>query len=354
MKNYYNEHDPKAAAWLRELIKAGEIPDGDVDESDIQNVKPDKLNEYTQCHFFAGIGGWSLALRLAGVPDTERIWTASLSCQPFSVAGRQLGQEDSRHLFPVFLKLVESCRPAIIFGEQVAAAEVLGGSGVKARRKAGPVWFDGVCDGLEAARYTIGASDIPAAGVGAPHMRQRLYWVAFSEIHRQSRQQGAWDRRAGIAHGSGLGITNSTRRLAGEHAAATTGHGSSIVSTGCAGVAQGDTSSEGFQRQRRLVEINDTQGREIEKRHSSETSAWGDFSLIPCRDEKSRRIESGTFPLVARLPKGMVYGSDTGVPINPQATAEARVMRLRGYGNAIVPPLAAEFIQAAYEAIAAQ
>ncbi|TXH16301.1 MAG: DNA cytosine methyltransferase, partial [Hyphomicrobiaceae bacterium] len=73
--NYYNEFDPHAAAWLRELIKAGLIPDGHVDERSIVEVQPIDLIEYTQCHFFAGIGGWSLALQLAGVDATRPLWT---------------------------------------------------------------------------------------------------------------------------------------------------------------------------------------------------------------------------------------------------------------------------------------
>jgi DNA (cytosine-5)-methyltransferase 1 len=77
---------------------------------------------------------------------------------------------------------------------------------------------------------------------------------------------------------------------------------------------------------------------------------WDDFAIIPCRDGKSRRIESGTFPLVARLPGGVVPSGDPSVS-EAQASAEARVMRLRGYGNAICVPLAAEFIRAAMEAM---
>ena len=84
--NYYNEFDPFAAAWLRKLIEAGLIPNGEVDERSIINVQPDELRGYDQCHFFAGIGGWSHALRLAGWPDDRQIWTGSCPCQPFSVA----------------------------------------------------------------------------------------------------------------------------------------------------------------------------------------------------------------------------------------------------------------------------
>ena len=87
MTAYYNEHDAYAAAWLRNLIAAGHIAAGDVDARDIQDVTPDDLTGYTQCHFFAGLGGWSYALRLAGWPDDRPVWTGSCPCQPFSTAG---------------------------------------------------------------------------------------------------------------------------------------------------------------------------------------------------------------------------------------------------------------------------
>jgi len=65
-KAYYNEFDAHAAAWLRELIAAGLIAPGVVDERSICDVRAEDLDGYDQCHFFAGIGGWSHSLRLAG------------------------------------------------------------------------------------------------------------------------------------------------------------------------------------------------------------------------------------------------------------------------------------------------
>jgi hypothetical protein len=79
---YYNEHDPFAAAWLRELIKAGQIALGEVNERSIEDVLPSELKRFTQCHFFAGIGVWSYALRQAGWPDDRPVWTGS-SQSPF-------------------------------------------------------------------------------------------------------------------------------------------------------------------------------------------------------------------------------------------------------------------------------
>lgn len=71
MAVYYNEHDPNAAAWLRNLVAAGLIADGEVDNRSIEDVAPGDLAGFTQCHFFAGIGVWSLALRTSGKDSTS-------------------------------------------------------------------------------------------------------------------------------------------------------------------------------------------------------------------------------------------------------------------------------------------
>ena len=165
MSAYYNEHEPYAAQWLRNLIAAGHIAPGDVDERDIQEVSPDDLAGYTQCHFFAGIGGWSYALRLAGWPDDRPVWTGSCPCQPFSAAGKRAGTDDPRHLWPAWFRLIRECRPVTALGEQVASAIAHG-------------WLDGVSADLEAEGYTVGAVVLGAHSVGAPHIRQRLWWVA--------------------------------------------------------------------------------------------------------------------------------------------------------------------------------
>jgi len=164
MTAYYNEYDPKAAAWLRELIKQGHIADGVVDDRSIEDVRPDELAGFTQCHFFAGIGVWSYALRRAGWADDRPVWTGSCPCQPFSAAGKGAGFADERHLWPAFHHLISQCRPDVVFGEQVASKDGLG-------------WLDLVQSDLEATGYASGAVDLCAAGVGAPHIRQRLWWV---------------------------------------------------------------------------------------------------------------------------------------------------------------------------------
>lgn len=171
--NYYNEWDKGAAAWLRELIKQGHIPFGVVDERSITEVKPEDLDGFTQCHFFAGIGGWPLALRLAGVPEDAPLWTGSPPCQPFSAAGKQLGQFDPRHLAPVFLDLISECRPPVLFGEQVAPAIAKS-------------WMCDLQTHLEGENYAVGFAVLPACSVGAPHKRDRLFFGAHRLAHARS------------------------------------------------------------------------------------------------------------------------------------------------------------------------
>lgn len=117
--HYYNDNDPYAVAWLRTLIEQETLPAGDVDDRSIEKVKAHEIRGYTQCHFFAGIGGWPLALRMAGVPDDFPVWTGSCPCQPISSAGRRKGHADARHLWPAFHSLIAERRPAIVFGENV-------------------------------------------------------------------------------------------------------------------------------------------------------------------------------------------------------------------------------------------
>lgn len=173
---YYNEINPQAAKWLRLLIENGLIPPGDVDERSIDDVIPTELHGYSQCHFFAGIGGWPYALRLAGWPDDRPVWTGSCPCQPFSAAGKGKGFDDERHLWPSFEWLTRQCQPATVYGEQVA-------------RKAGREWLAVVRSDLETSGYAFGAADLPACAVGAWHERSRHFWVAHSVRVQQRRQE---------------------------------------------------------------------------------------------------------------------------------------------------------------------
>jgi len=299
MKAYYNEFDPHAAAWLRQLIANGLIMDGVVDDRSIIEVEPEDLKGFTRHHFFAGIGGWELALQLANWPIDRPVCTASLPCQPFSVAGAQKGKEDERHLLPHFIDLVKQCNFQTIFGEQVPGAIKHG-------------WLDDLCLEMEREKYAVGRIVLTAAGEGAPHIRQRLYWVADS-IDKGS---DTVKRMGDSKHDGQFASPQSTSD------ATSVRHSKTWTNS--------TSESEGASTSRVISE-------------------WTDPDWLYCRDKKYRPIKPSIEPLANGLPKGMGYSSDTSEPIDVNNMQEARVMRLKGYGNAIVPQVAASFIKAFLE-----
>ncbi|MGS3417603.1 DNA cytosine methyltransferase [Klebsiella quasipneumoniae] len=346
---YYNEIDPFAAQWLRNLIAAGHIAPGEVDERSIEDVTPDDLRGFTQCHFFAGIGVWSHSLRLAGWPDDRLVWTGSCPCQPFSAAGKGDGFADERHLWPHFFHLISERRPQHVFGEQVASGNA-------------NTWFDLVQADLEGVGYAFGLVPFTSAGIGAPHIRERAYWVANAGSGRYDRRTAAAGQEtragAGIAIGvgiGGLGNANVARLegLSGNDcpagregatgpAAATGFHDGlantdneqhSIAISGCGhehastGREQNPAASAGLRGDYRPLEVN---------------GFWRDADWLFCRDGKWRPVEPGTFPLVdgASARMGRV---EPGVA---RVASSNRVGRLKGYGNAINAQAAAAFIRA--------
>ena len=352
----YNEFDPKAAEWLRELIKAGLIAPGDVDERSIEDVQPDDLRGYTQVHFFAGIGVWSYALRLAGWPDDRPVWTGSCPCPPFSAAGKgsecpscggksclshpvvtagwiclDCGHEwrgDDRHLLPEFIRLKGQCRPPVVFGEQVASRD-------------GRLWLYTLRAVMEAAGYAIGAADLCAAGVGSPHIRQRLFFVEERLGHPSGDgrlERGSEPGERGLASGRGAGrlVDASVAGLEGLRGRYSTSLGQregSFRSTPEAGELDrlGHTDSNGRHGGRSLgasrwSQPSDRSFGNRTGRTGPVNGVWGDADWLFCRDGKWRPVEPKSFPLA--------HGSP------------ARVGRLRGYGNAIVAPVAQTFIEA--------
>lgn len=358
---FYNEIDPFAAEWLRQLIREGHIAPGVVDERSIEDILPVELTGYRQCHFFAGIGVWSHALRSAGWPDDRPVWTGSCPCQPFSPAGKRKGTADQRHLWPAFFHLIKECRPVVVFGEQVES-------------KDGLRWIDTLHDDLESIGFAVGATSFPAAGLGAPHKRSRLYFVADNEGNGLQRREGNYS----IGGGKGNGLDNSEATKRGR-AGRTPDKGGRTMedrrSGNCSQLAnselserrpehiacgdiqredcvpQGQESTSGLQRSSATVIMGDSESETLQGWRLSGSVAFGSpadqWRSIPsgitsgfwrsadwvlCRDidgPKIRPIESGSFPLV------------NGTP--------ARMGRLRGYGNAIVAPAAEAFIRAYIE-----
>lgn len=324
---YYNEIDPFAAAWLRNLIAAGHIAPGDVDERSIVDVQPADLEGYEQCHFFAGIAGWSLALRMAGWADERHAWTGSCPCQPLSSAGQRKGHADERHLWPAFYGLIAQCRPSTVFGEQVAG-------------KDGFEWLAGVRADLEDAGYACGAADLCAAGAGAPHLRQRLFWVADRQSERRGEarehrgRSEEWSGRSGdarVADAAGDG-----RQQAGcERSGLCRSEGSGETDgPGDGGEASwlGHAPSTRRQRQRREhLACSAGNSRQPGPSMQNGVAQWNGATIAVQRADGWARIaaEPALFPVAARIP------GDVG--------------RLRGSGNAIVPQVAAQFVAAFME-----
>jgi len=292
----YNENNPYAVAWLSKLVVSGLIAPGRVIDADIKTLDTENIEGAIQFHAFAGIGVWSHALRLARWPDDTPVWTGSCPCQPFSVAGKSKGAGDERHLWPAWHRLIAEFKPPIIFGEQVASPD-------------GRTWLDAISTDLEVLGYAVGAADLCAAGVGAPHIRQRLYWVAHRNGARLERR---------LVHGYGCGPSKDDIAVRVEHA--------DVERTGRDGGSVPGTQEESPESRfgaRRIADELITSG--------AVGGAWKLAEWWLCRDGFARPAEPGAFPLALG--------------------AAARVGRLRAYGNSIVPQVAATFIEAVMQCL---
>lgn len=317
MTAYYNEIDPDAVAVLRQCIADGVLAPGEVDTRSIKDVQADDLRGFTQCHFFAGGGFWSVAARMAGWPDARPLWTGSCPCQPFSAAGKGRGTDDPRHLWPDFHRLIRACRPPIVMGEQVAGAPGYG-------------WFDGVSADLASEGYASRSVDIPACAVDAPQQRNRLWWVALVDAESLGRREGRpeyelYGRRTTVAGADVRDVAGSA------------GIGRQIPPTGREPAIEGPISHDDPHGPMAGAELDGRGTRRHD--YASDVGAifspanqlrngsyWADADWIVCHDGKARRTKPGLRLLVDGLP--------------------GRVGLWRVGGNAISPVLAAEVIGA--------
>jgi len=395
---YFNELDPFTAQWCRNAW-----PEAEVDDRSILDITSPV--DAVRQHYFAGIGGWEYACELAGWPRNWPLWTGSCPCQPFSVAGKGQAAQDERDLWPAFFRLIALGTPPVIIGEQVNGAIAFG-------------WLDRVCDDLEGIGYAVGAAVLPACSVGAPHIRQRLYWMAVaqhdghdptkSRPHRDEAQRalGLGNEHGQVIRSRDAGGLADTQGTNGRHRASVIASEARLGRRGprgdsnTGGVADatqrgqradggaprsagyselsgqagglGDSSESGWQGRERsfadgaareegrpTAQPSALSGRGMEyaelsssprqREHSGQklpesNGCWAASELIYCRDGHWRRIplEPGLQPL-----------ADSGRFGNPRVdrNLSSRIGALRAAGNAIVIPLAAEFIRAVMDIV---
>ena len=270
------------------------------------------------------------------LPD---IITGGFPCQPFSVAGKQAGTDDDRHLWPVMFRIIQELTPRWVIGENVKGLTNIQDG----------VVFETVCSDLEGEGYEVRAFNIPAAGVGAPHRRERLWIVAHRkesmvntddvrlEQHNETKEEPSWWRTSTtfeptsdvvdtISDDKGREISRSDeeeRRIQEEY-------------------RQDDSSARLTSRTSSIRQTNnghDVANTESSNRHDNEavTRDGGSSTQEVFGDGGSVPGESTwwhTEPDVGRVAHG--------VP--------GRVYRLKGLGNSIVPKIAEEIGRAIIKA----
>lgn len=332
IRAFYNDTDAYCCAWLSNLMDAGLITPGVISDKSIHDLTPDDVSGFNRVHAFAGIAGWELALQLAGWGERE-CWTGSCPCQPFSAAGKGKASSDERHLWPIWFELIRSVRPAVIFGEQVEAAIGWG-------------WLDLVHSDMEAEGYSIRSAVLPACSVGAPHRRDRLWFVANTEIGaaiapsnapRKGRRGSAEPRTTSTMGGCGHPYCPICYGELAHPLPAGRPEGRPEPRNGQAAGSGGDLGNAERDGSRRHAGagVGAQEGASLRSecictRSSSAARPWSDLIWLPCTDGKQRPTQPGIFPLASGL--------------------RNRVAQLRAAGNSIVPQVAAEFIKASMNA----
>jgi DNA (cytosine-5)-methyltransferase 1 len=234
-------------------------------------------------------------------------------CQPFSVAGKQKGTSDDRHLWPEMFRLIREIKPKFVIGENVKnIINIQDG-----------VVFETVCTDLESEGYEVQSFNIPAAGVGAPHRRERVWIVAYAERNGQL----ASKEREGIKE------TISKKQKGSNHSFDT--ERASYISTTKTNVANTKSIESYVGEHGKHQEERSGQG-EIRGENSHDANTYSkrlerfrtEHELRNSEKEKQTSGNSwwSVEPNVGRVANG--------VP--------GRVHRLKGLGNAIVPQIAKE------------
>lgn len=259
------------------------------------------------------------------------ILTGGFPCQPYSSAGKQLGKADERHLFPHMLRCIKEVKPKWVIGENVRGLVSWGGGMV----------FHEVCDDLEREGYEVQPFLIPAAGVNAPHQRQRVWFIAHSndkgrsgQFREVQKENGEISERNNDAKFSNANNTNAsnTEQLRLEHGKE---EGNIYKSTGNA-QSERSESTKSIKANGKNGYVTNTNNKGCEwNREQSITKRQISFS--------SRFGGWDNFPTESAL-----CGRNDGISkeLDNITFSKWRKESIKGYGNAIVPQVAHEIFKA--------
>lgn len=225
------------------------------------------------------------------------ILTGGFPCQPYSLAGKRKGKEDERHLWPEMLRVIRECTPRWVVGENVRGLVGWNGGLV----------FEEVCADLETCGYSVQPFILPAAGVGAPHRRDRIWFVAYSDKHgtvRASRRHEGESRE---------------KRIQERHE-----------------VQQSDKSNC-------FRDASDTQRLRLEHGTESRGPCLGQGEI---REHPTRYFAAESWSGFPTVPP--VCGGDDGLPTQLDGLTFSKWRResIKAYGNAIVPQVALQIFKA--------
>jgi len=254
------------------------------------------------------------------------ILTGGFPCQPYSSAGKRLGKDDERHLWPEMCRIISEITPAYVVGENVRGLLNWNGG----------VVFEEVCADLEAMGYEVWTGLIPAAGVGAPHRRDRVWWVAH-----HSDSDGKMRRPKGDASESGtqrIQERDAVQRPDESGGVRDVGDTNSTVpgTLGTFCQRQGDEPAGVCQRDATNTDSNERpQGRVHKARPKQAKGHAG-----------SRDARPDTWQNFPTQPP--ICGGDDGLPreLDGVSFSKWRAESIKAYGNAIVPQVAYQIFQA--------
>jgi DNA (cytosine-5)-methyltransferase 1 len=302
---------------FREVQEAdGEVPERN-DNAQFSNSNSQyELNTNTKCEGLEGSKQDNTTRhfrqcnreRSHQAPDIT-ILTGGFPCQPFSHAGRRKGTADDRYKWPEMFAVIRNVKPDWIIAENVRGLAS---------------WNDGmvletVCADLESEGYEVQPFIIPAASVGAPHKRERVWIVANTVNSGQGRT-----KRGGTTEQDSLQKEHRSQHSATRESERTDSNGKTSQSTS-------DTTKRAS-RPRDVSKSTQTEQSQCISNHPSDwADDWQEVALATCHD----RMDDG-------LPRRLDGATSRGKLTNQISSSQHRKDRLKACGNAIVPQVAME------------